>query len=60
MITLTARSYKAGDCVTWNQDVAAMSERQTSPADWETIRNNNCGGPVSTYLGYTLDPHGKF
>lgn len=37
-------------------------QRQTFPTEteWDSIIATDCADPVKTYLGYTLDPRGKF
>ncbi|MBL7486632.1 septum formation family protein [Frankia sp. AgB1.9] len=34
--------------------------RYPSDADWDAIGARYCTSPVETYLGYPLDPHGRF
>jgi hypothetical protein len=84
--TLTQRSFRSGDCVTWDQSVNRRSERSTKvvpcdqphlfeyvstvnvrdvmtyPTDteWDAIIESRCAKPIADYLGYPIDPAGKF
>lgn len=87
-LTFASRTYRPGECITWNQQGAGSDEatpavpcgdphlvEMTSKvvlttfsadaafpdeAGWQQIDSADCGPPAERYLGYPLDPRGRF
>jgi len=87
-LDLADRTYRAGECITWNQSeggqnlatpdvpctrphLMEMTDKEVltsygsdapypGPAQWGQIDTAECGPPAERYLGYPLDPYGRF
>jgi hypothetical protein len=44
----------------FEQDGSAFDASGPTPGQWSVIRDQSCGPMVATYLGYALDPYGRF